>query len=129
MAIGQQTTKSSTQTRKVNIAMVPSPEARMPENKLPVNGYGWCGGVFRPAPAPAETPAGRCAEPSRRQRWARRAAAVALATTPFTGLLLSLPAAGAAATARAAAGPGPAADLVLRHGAIYTVDAARSWAE
>ena len=101
----------------------------MPEKTLPVNGYGWCGRVFRRAPAPEEAPAGRCAKPSRRQRWARRAAAVALATPPFAGLLLSLPAAGAAAAARAAAGPGPVADLVLRHGAIYTVDAARSWAE
>ncbi len=101
----------------------------MPEKTLPVNGYGWCGRVFRRAPAPEEAPAGRCAKLSRRQRWARRAAAVALATPPFAGLLLSLPAAGAAAAARAAAGPGPVADLVLRHGAIYTVDAARSWAE
>ncbi|MEO8198655.1 MAG: amidohydrolase [Thermoanaerobaculia bacterium] len=62
-------------------------------------------------------------------RLARHLAAVALAATPFTGLFLFLPEAGAAAAASAAAASGPAADLVLRHGAIYTVDAARSWAE
>lgn len=33
------------------------------------------------------------------------------------------------AAAGAAAGPGLTADLVLRNGAVYTVDAARSWAE
>ncbi|MEO7794529.1 MAG: amidohydrolase, partial [Thermoanaerobaculia bacterium] len=40
-----------------------------------------------------------------------------------------MPATGAAATASAAAGAGAPADLVLRNGQVYTVDAARSWAE
>ena len=79
--------------------MVPSPEARLQEKKLPVDGYGWSGGVFRPA--------------------------------SFTGFLLFFFAllGGTGAAASAAAGSGPSADLVLRHGQIYTVDAARSWAE
>lgn len=79
--------------------MVPSPEARLQEKKLPVDGYGWSGGVFRPA--------------------------------SFAGFLLFffVLLGGTGAAASAAAGSGPSADLVLRHGQIYTVDAARSWAE
>ncbi len=44
---------------------------------------------------------------------------------PLLFLFLPMP----VAAAGAAAAPGLPADLVLRHGAIYTVDAARSWAE
>ncbi len=84
--------------------------------------------MFRQTLSSAEAPATAGGMRSRFPRLARRLAVVALATTPFTGLFLSLTAA-AAAAAGAAAGAGPAADLVLRHGAIYTVDAARSWAE
>lgn len=107
--------------------MVPSPEAKAQEKKLPVNEYGWSRGVFRQAPATAEANLRPGLRRPCAPRLLRQLAAVALATTPFTGLFLFFPA--AAAAARAAAGPGPAADLVLRHGAIYTVDAARSWAE
>ncbi len=85
--------------------------------------------MFRAALSPAAAPAGAgVTTRTRPQRLARLLAALALATTPFTGLFVSFPAAGAAA-ARAAAGVGAQADLVLRHGRIYTVDAARSWAE
>jgi len=59
-------------------------------------------------------------------RLSRRCGIVALAITPFCGLFLCLTLPVAAA---GAAGPGLTADLVLRNGAVYTVDAARSWAE
>ncbi len=97
---------------------------KLSAEKLPVNGYGWSSGVFRRAPSPARALASRPVRRSRCRRLARRLVAVALATTPFTGPFLA-----SSAAAHAAAGAGLPADLVLRHGQIYTVDAARSWAE
>jgi predicted amidohydrolase YtcJ len=111
------------------MARIPTPEAKMPEKKLPVNGYGRSSAVFRPAPSPAGALATLCVTPSRWQRLARHLAAVALATTPFTGPFLATPTLAASPAAGAAAGAGVHADLVLRRGQIYTMDAARSWAE
>ena len=68
---------SSNQTRKVSIAMIPSPEASTKEEKLPVNRYGRCTAGFRPATSPAGRPLRRgrgatspaaAASPSRRHR-------------------------------------------------------------
>ena len=96
----------------------------MQEKKLPVNGYGRSGGLFRAPISQDAAPAGAGLRRTRPQRLARLLATVALATTPFTGPFLA-----PSAAADAAAGGGVPAELVLRHGQVYTVDAARSWAE
>jgi predicted amidohydrolase YtcJ len=89
--------------------------------------------VFRVAPSSAEAPASGSASARRRQRLVRLLATVVVATTPLTGVLFASSGAKApvpaSAAARAASGGGAQADLVLRRGQIYTVDAARSWAE
>lgn len=109
--------------------MVSSALRKPSTEKLLVNEYGWSSGVFRRAPLPAGALAMAVRTSSRLLRLTRRLAAVALATIPFTGPFLSTPAVAASGAARAAAGGGVQADLVLRNGQIYTVDAARSWAE
>ncbi len=92
------------------------------KQKLLVKGYGRKVGVFRPA-------AGAIAAPGTAKRQSREAFGKLFSFTgPFLFLFLAFASGGAGATAPAAAGTA-AADLVLKNGAIYTVDAARSWAQ
>ena len=110
--------------------MVPSPEAKMPEKKLPVNGYGRSGGEFRPAPSPAGAP-GRSVRDAVRagSGWRAGSPPSRSPRPPLPVFFSRRPAVVLRPPHRRGGGerrpgrPRPASR------SIYTVDAARSWAE